>query len=56
MVILKHTLLHIIWVEDSWINYSINNLEDPFLTPSGAGGSATRNEYGWYAQSQIRCD
>ena len=26
---LKDTLLHIIWAEDSWINYSINNLEDP---------------------------
>ncbi len=26
---LKDTLLHIIWVEDSWINYSIHDLEDP---------------------------
>lgn len=26
---LKDTLLHIIWVEDSWINYSIQGLEDP---------------------------
>jgi hypothetical protein len=26
---LKDTLLHIIWAEDSWINYSINDLEDP---------------------------
>jgi uncharacterized damage-inducible protein DinB len=26
---LKDTLLHIIWAEDSWINYSINNFEDP---------------------------
>lgn len=26
---LKDTLLHIIWVEDSWINYSIQCLEDP---------------------------
>ena len=26
---LKDTLLHIIWVEDSWINYSIQDLEDP---------------------------
>ena len=26
---LKDTLLHIIWVEDSWINYSIHGLEDP---------------------------
>ena len=26
---LKDTLLHIIWFEDSWINYSIHGLEDP---------------------------
>jgi uncharacterized damage-inducible protein DinB len=26
---LKDTLLHIIWAEDSWINYSIQGLEDP---------------------------
>ena len=26
---LKDTLLHIIWVEDSWINYSVQGLEDP---------------------------
>jgi uncharacterized damage-inducible protein DinB len=26
---LKDTILHIIWVEDSWINYSIQGLEDP---------------------------
>ena len=26
---LKDTLLHIIWVEDSWINYSIQDMEDP---------------------------
>ena len=26
---LKDTLLHIIWVEDTWINYSIHDLEDP---------------------------
>lgn len=26
---LKDTLLHIIWAEDSWINYSIHGLEDP---------------------------
>ncbi len=26
---LKDTLLHIIWAEDSWINYSIQELEDP---------------------------
>ena len=26
---LKDTLLHIIWVEESWINYSIHGLEDP---------------------------
>ena len=26
---LKDTLLHVIWVEDSWINYSIQGLEDP---------------------------
>lgn len=26
---LKDTLLHIIWVEDSWVNYSINGQEDP---------------------------
>jgi uncharacterized damage-inducible protein DinB len=26
---LNDTLLHIIWAEDSWINYSINDLEDP---------------------------
>lgn len=25
----SNTLLHIIWTKDSWINYSINNLEDP---------------------------
>src|ERR671920_33345 len=25
---LKDTLLHIIWAEDSWINYSIQDLED----------------------------
>ena len=31
-------------------------LSGSFLTPAGAGGSATRNEYGWYAQSPIRCD
>jgi uncharacterized damage-inducible protein DinB len=29
MVSLKDTLLHIIWAEDSWINYSIQDLEDP---------------------------
>jgi uncharacterized damage-inducible protein DinB len=31
---LKDTILHIIWAEDSWINYSIQGLEDqnrPFL-------------------------
>jgi hypothetical protein len=27
-------------------------LSGSFLTPAGAGGSATRNEYGWYAQSE----
>src|SRR3954470_13708818 len=26
---LKDTLLHLIWVEDSWINYSVQGLEDP---------------------------
>src|SRR5919107_2159471 len=26
---LKDTLLHIIWAEDSWINYSIQDMEDP---------------------------
>ena len=26
---LKDTLLHIIWAEDSWINYSIQDLDDP---------------------------
>ncbi len=26
---LKDTLLHIIWAEDSWINYSIQGLKDP---------------------------
>jgi uncharacterized damage-inducible protein DinB len=26
---LKDTLLHIIWAEDTWINYSIQGLEDP---------------------------
>ena len=26
---LKDTLLHMIWVEDTWINYSIRDLEDP---------------------------
>jgi uncharacterized damage-inducible protein DinB len=26
---LRDTLLHIIWAEDSWINYSIQGLEDP---------------------------
>ena len=26
---LKDTLLHIIWAEDSWINYSIQGLEIP---------------------------
>ena len=31
-------------------------LSGSFLTPAGAGGSATRNEYGWYAQSQIPCN
>ena len=25
---LKDTLLHIIWAKDSWINYSINYLEE----------------------------
>jgi uncharacterized damage-inducible protein DinB len=29
---LKDTLLHIIWVEDSWINYSTQGLEGHFLT------------------------
>ena len=28
----KDTLLHIIWAEDSWINYSIQGLEDPNRT------------------------
>ena len=31
-------------------------LSGSFLTPAGAGGSATRNEYGWYAQSPIICN
>jgi hypothetical protein len=32
-------------------------LSGSFLTPAGAGGSANRNEFGWYAQSpQILCD
>jgi hypothetical protein len=26
---LKDTLLHIIWAEDSWIDYSIQGIEDP---------------------------
>ncbi|MFL6459249.1 MAG: hypothetical protein ACJ71G_20045 [Nitrososphaeraceae archaeon] len=26
---MKDTLLHIIWAEDSWINYSIQDLDDP---------------------------
>lgn len=26
---LKDTLLHIIWAEDTWINYTIQGLEDP---------------------------
>ena len=26
---LKDTLLHIIWSENTWINYSIQGLEDP---------------------------
>ena len=26
---MKDTLLHIIWVEDTWINYSIQGLDDP---------------------------
>src|SRR5437867_4989060 len=26
---MKYTLLHITWVEDTWINYSIPGLEDP---------------------------
>ena len=26
---LKDTLMHIIWAKDSWINYSINDLDDP---------------------------
>jgi hypothetical protein len=26
---LKDTLLHIIWAEDSWINYTIQGLDDP---------------------------
>jgi len=26
---LKNTLLHIIWAEDSRINYSVHGLEDP---------------------------
>lgn len=26
---IRNTLLHIIWAEDSWINYSIAGLEDP---------------------------
>ena len=26
---LKDTLLHIIWIEDSWVNYTIHGLEDP---------------------------
>jgi hypothetical protein len=29
IIFINHTLLHIIWAEDSWINYSINDLEDP---------------------------
>lgn len=30
-------------------------LTGSFLTPAGAGGSATKNEYGWYAQTPIPC-
>ena len=26
---MKDTLLHIMWVEDTWINYSIQGLDDP---------------------------
>lgn len=26
---IKDMLLHIMWAEDSWINYSIRGLEDP---------------------------
>src|SRR5437870_12676872 len=26
---MKDTLLHIMWVEDTWINHSIQGLEDP---------------------------
>ena len=29
MAIIKRRASHIIWVEDSWINYSIQGLEDP---------------------------
>ena len=28
-VSMKDTLLHIMWVEDTWINYSIRGLDDP---------------------------
>jgi uncharacterized damage-inducible protein DinB len=26
---MKDTLLHIMWIEDTWINYSIQGLDDP---------------------------
>jgi uncharacterized damage-inducible protein DinB len=26
---MKDTLLHIMWVENTWINYSIQGLDDP---------------------------
>src|SRR5919205_3888813 len=43
---LKDTLLHIIWAEDSWINYSIQDL-DPLkvLKMRFAKDKITREEY-----------
>jgi hypothetical protein len=33
-----------------------NILAGEMLTPAGGGGSAQKNEYGWYAKHQTLCD
>lgn len=37
-------------------NLCYQSLAGSFLTPAGGGGSSSRNEFGWFAETQILCD
>jgi uncharacterized damage-inducible protein DinB len=43
---IKDTMLHIIWAEDTWVNYSMQGLDDPrrpFLMPPIQSGKTLQN-------------